>query len=131
MGAGNITVFFYGVPLADDRADAAYGLLERGRGVPLPGDVSAAHSYSMSQLYAPVGGRHWIGARVAECDALPIPMRDRVYAASEATVAIDIPNTSVTDIGEARASWEHFAAWCKRRGVDLGAGGLYVVADYD
>ena len=131
MGAGNITVLFYGVPLADDRADVAYGLLERGRGVALPGDVPRPSAYGMSQPYAPVGGRHWIGARVAECDMLPISMRARVYTASEATVAIDIPNTSVTDIGEARASWEHFAAWCKRRGVDLGAGGLYVVADYD
>lgn len=129
MGAGNITVLFYGVPLPDDRADVAYGLLERGSGVPLPGDVSAAHSYSMSQPYAPVSGRHWIGARVAECDMLPKNMRDRVYPAAEASTAIDLPRADA--VGEARAAWEHFAAWCKRRGVDLGAGGLYVVADYD
>lgn len=128
MGAGNITVLFCGVPLRDEQADVAYGLLERGRGVPLPGDVSAAHTYSMSQPYAPVGGRHWIGARIAECDMLPENMRDRVYAASEAVTAIDLPSVNAS---EARASWEHFAAWCKRRGVDLGTGGLYVVADYD
>ncbi len=117
------------VILPDDRADVAYGLLERGRGVPLPGDVSAAHSYSMSQPSAPVSGRHWIGARVAECDMLPISMRARVYTATEASTAADLPRSD--SVGEARASWEHFAAWCKRRGVDLGTGGLYVVADYD
>ena len=115
MGAGNITVLFYGVPLPDDRADVAYESLREGHRIAIPA--------------APIRGRNWIGARVAECDMLPKNMRDRVYPAAEASAAVDLPRSD--SVGEARASWEHFAAWCKRRGVDLGTGGLYVVADYD
>ena len=131
MGAGNITVLFYGVPLPDDRADVAYGMRGRaaGTGVALAGDVAKPRGYHMSQPYAPGAGRHWVGAVAAEGDALPKNMRNRVYTAAEASTAIDLPRAD--SVGEARAAWEHFAAWCKRRGVDLGTGGLYVVADYD
>lgn len=62
MGAGSIAVLFWGVPLPDDRADIAYGLIDGG---------------------------HWIGVRVAEMPPLPKSMRDRVIRASEAAQEVD------------------------------------------
>lgn len=131
MGAGNITVLFYGVPLRDIQADAAYAFhhwWDDGRPTTMPGDEPRTSPLFPRRPHEPQSGRHWIGVGIGRCDMLPKTMRDRVYTADEASAAIDLPHA---DIGEARASWEHFAAWCKRRGVDLGTGGLYVVADYD
>jgi hypothetical protein len=146
MGWQSITRVFYGVPLADNEADRvlgmrhryeekAYGHREVFRGVPLsdetPEPGKGRHGHCIVCPLEEKSGRLWVGVQLGDFGGpLPEDRQGKVWSADAPEVrgVSDIPSEPPAS---AVARWEHFAAWCKRRGVDLPPANICLVADYD
>ena len=142
MGSGRVGVLMFGFALADDRADVVYGLLERynggaGSSVRLPGEEAKPapdwHRFGVETPMHGVLGRFWAGAKLADLPPLPPKLEDKVRPADspELEGMVELPRIDPAKRSQAVDVIATFAAWCERRGVDLGKPGLFVVADYD